>query len=643
MLPPEQLEKSAGALPSAARKLDIWILGLVAFLGGAALMGIEIVAARMIGHHMGSTVMVWGGVIGTVMGALALGYWLGGRVADQRPHPWLLAMILALGGAWSFLIPIFLDPLAEWIIGLGLGARLEAILPSVLIFFLPSVMLGMISPFVVRLLTQSVERVGRTAGSLYALSTFGSIVGTLLTTFVMIPSTVLGSRISLLLWAGIILLCSLLLLIIQRKAVPAKVTASVAVLAAAALVFPAMTHLEPELSEAELERKAYLESLPEEEFAKYRYLMPSETVVYEQSEYHDITLIENFKCATGGRSDKVFPEIFRELSLFCKSVEGGATCLECDTGAARLQMMFGPYVETSIFHEMEGKPAEWDFYTEMFHIPLIWNDNPKHVLFVGAGGGIGPRMFLDDYEDIKVDVVEIDPIVVDLAEEYFDMPRDEDEPRLTTYVDDGRAIFYRDLIAAQYDLVLLDAFSSGGQPPFHLMTVEYLTIVKDHLTADGVVASNVISALEGPGSNIFNAQVKAYEAVFDYVYAIPFVRARMAGETFDKQRRRNMLILGTDRRLQGQQEGKQQVASFLSMRMNDVIRMLEDKDSFWLPNDPENVRTAVRMSWSQEAWQATEMYAEAPLLMDEKAPVEVLSSRDVAWGKAHAAPADADD
>jgi spermidine synthase len=153
-------------------------------------------------------------------------------------------------------------------------------------------------------------------------------------------------------------------------------------------------------------------------------------------------------------------------------------------------------------------------YTDYFNLGFVLNPEIGSVLFIGGGGFSGPKQFLEYYPDVTVDVVEIDPGVVDTAWEYFGVP---DDPRLRVYVGDGRAFLGR---LGTYDLIVLDAYSKT-YVPFHLMTREFFEALAEHLNPDGVVVSNLISSLLGDTSNLLMAEVKTVGEVFPQVYLFP--------------------------------------------------------------------------------------------------------------------------
>jgi len=149
-------------------------------------MGLEIVGSRILAPYFGNSIFVWGSLISVVLAALSLGYWLGGMVADRFPRLSVLGVLIAMPGIMIALLPFAYPSLNRAIAVSEMGARLSPLVSSLVLFLLPSVFLGTISPFAVRLQARAVTSVGTTAGGLYAVSTAGSIAGTLLTAFYLI-------------------------------------------------------------------------------------------------------------------------------------------------------------------------------------------------------------------------------------------------------------------------------------------------------------------------------------------------------------------------------------------------------------------------------------------------------------------------
>lgn len=165
---------------------------MIVFVSGGVLLALEIVASRVVAPFFGNSVYVWGSLIGVFLAALSLGYYLGGRIATLWPSPGPFLALIFASGACIYPIPHVAGTILGWIAAHDYGPRADPLLGSTALFFLPSALLGTISPYAVRLRARSVEGIGNVAGMLYALSTLGSIVGTLLAAFVLISA--LGVR-----------------------------------------------------------------------------------------------------------------------------------------------------------------------------------------------------------------------------------------------------------------------------------------------------------------------------------------------------------------------------------------------------------------------------------------------------------------
>jgi spermidine synthase len=155
-------------------------------------------------------------------------------------------------------------------------------------------------------------------------------------------------------------------------------------------------------------------------------------------------------------------------------------------------------------------------YIEYFHMPWIWNHDIKRVLMMGLGGGSAQRAYQHYYTNVSVDTVELDPVVVAVAKEYFGVV---ETPQHKIYNDDGRVFLRR--TANKYDLILMDAYTTsryGSSIPPHLITKEFFTLAKDHLTKNGVLAYNVIGVVDGWQGEMIAAAYRTMKEVFPQVY-----------------------------------------------------------------------------------------------------------------------------
>src|SRR5918994_1111166 len=162
-------------------------IGVAVFLAGAALLGLEIAASRVLAPYFGNSLYVWGALIGVVLAGLSTGYWVGGAIADRYPTSRLLVAMLASASLLVLAIPFVDEWVLEHLVEWDPGPRLNPLLATIFLFGVQSVILGTVSPIAVRLKARSLDHLGRTAGRLFAVSTAGSIAGTFLTSFWLIP------------------------------------------------------------------------------------------------------------------------------------------------------------------------------------------------------------------------------------------------------------------------------------------------------------------------------------------------------------------------------------------------------------------------------------------------------------------------
>jgi spermidine synthase len=189
-------------------------LAALVFGAGTGSLATEIAASRMLAPYFGSSTIVWANLIGIVLAGLAVGYWLGGRVADRHPERRLLGLIVLAAALWVAMTPFLARPFLDAAVGNLDDASAGAVIGSffaVLLLFAPAVvLLGMVSPFAIRLAITDVETAGAVAGRFYALSTFGSLLGTFVPALIAIP--LLGTQRTLLLTAALLALSASFLL-----------------------------------------------------------------------------------------------------------------------------------------------------------------------------------------------------------------------------------------------------------------------------------------------------------------------------------------------------------------------------------------------------------------------------------------------
>jgi predicted membrane-bound spermidine synthase len=195
--------------------LERLIIYGIAFMNGAVLLGLEIVASRILAPYFGSSVYVWGSLISVFLLALSLGYWLGGMMADRSPTYRALGVIILAAGVMVIVLPLVSMPVSRAIANLNLDVRTGVLLASTVFFLLPSVLMGMVSPYVIKLCAHDLAVIGATAGTVYAISTLGSIVGVLGVSFFLIP--VMGTKSIVWLCGGTLLLISTVCMVMSAR------------------------------------------------------------------------------------------------------------------------------------------------------------------------------------------------------------------------------------------------------------------------------------------------------------------------------------------------------------------------------------------------------------------------------------------
>ncbi len=443
-------------------------LYLVAFLSGAALMGLEMSGARLVEPHFGSTIYVWGSIIGVFMLALSVGYWAGGRYADKSPRIETLGMVLMIAAILVMLIPPIAPHFCAWMNEFNdLDVRYRTLVACLILFALPSICMGMTSPFAVKLAAHQTSVLGSVAGSLYAISTLGSIVGTLLVSFVLVE--LIGTS-AIVYLVGVVLALVSVYCFFRGGGAFRKVAAAILLIGCVGGYYGAKTPLTQVYAMNNL-----LET--------------------KESAYHYIQIMND--------RSQIYPyQVPARLMMFNNLIESGIILDD--------KMQLPP------------PPAKTACgYVDLLHLGIVLTGHaPKDMLVIGCGGGVGPRMFKENYpeETRSIDVVDIDPWVFKLAEKWFAYPFSGD-PVIHSHVQDGRMYVEQLAKDKKWDYIIMDAYSSGGRIPKHLITEEFFTTIRDRQTDDGVMVINVISSFEKPAegidhSRLFRSVYKTIEKVW---------------------------------------------------------------------------------------------------------------------------------
>jgi spermidine synthase len=184
---------------------------ILVFVGGMTSLALEMSASRLLGAYFGTSLYIWGCLIGMILLYLTVGYFIGGRVADRHPSGRVLCTITTIAAIAILIIPFASKPILSWsitaIAQISVSTFLSSLIGTILLFAIPVTLLGLISPFAIRLMIKDIGRSGRMSGSFYAISTVGSLLGAFLPVLWLIPT--FGVRRTILIFGVLLFAASL--------------------------------------------------------------------------------------------------------------------------------------------------------------------------------------------------------------------------------------------------------------------------------------------------------------------------------------------------------------------------------------------------------------------------------------------------
>lgn len=437
--------------PPNPGRLPVSFLLFTATTSGALVMVVEVLGSRVIGPFYGVSLFVWTSLITVALVALAAGYGLGGVLSDRWSGTRLgtdgLYLALAFAGVSALLIPAIKGPILAACQPLGL--RAGALVSSTLLFGPTLLLLGCVSPWVVRLAARDVGNLGRLVGFFYALSTLGSFAGTVATGFVLIG--IMGVSRIFTLVGGLLIGLAVVYFVGFRGRY-------VAVLALALPLIPLTADAPTSVVRASGTR--------------------AELVHSAETFYGSIGVIEY----------SLGVNHTRELAID-GLVQGG---IDVKTGAS-------VYAYSYLLGVLPraAQPAGTD------------------ALVIGLGAGLVPNWLAAN--GVRSDVVDIDPEVARIAQEWFGY-----RPTGDIVLQDARAFLNR--TDRSYDYIVLDVFN-GDTTPGHLLSLEALQLVERRLRPQGVLAANLIGCPDDSERSMTSSVVRTLREVFDTVVLYPVFAA----------------------------------------------------------------------------------------------------------------------
>ncbi len=441
---------------------------IILFVVEAVCMILELVASRILAPYFGSSNLVWTSVIGIILASGSIGNYLGGIVADKPEVNKKFKFILLISALLILIIPFMQDNVVTTISILVNDIRIGAIISTIILFFLPSVFLGFLVPMVQKLKITDLETSGEVSGKVYALATLGGIFGTFIGGFWLVPS--FGSiEILFFMTISVLVLIPLVDFKLNKKEL-------FGIIISIMILIGAM----------------YLYSNRNDEIGKKVLAGEINEFVSYDTEYSRILVFNRY--------DKN-NDLIRSFAM--------------DSGHES-----AAYVDENRWTDLVFE------YTKMYDLMFNSSKEIKDTLLIGGAGYSYPKHYISKYNDKSMDVVEIDPMVTEIARKYFYLDKlieeynTEENGRLKLITEDGRTYLNRN--EKKYDAILNDAFSDTT-PAATLTTLEAVKNIKKSLSENGLYLTNIISSLEGENSKFMKAEVKTLKEVFLNVYVVPCV------------------------------------------------------------------------------------------------------------------------
>jgi len=406
-------------------------------------MVFEIIGARILAPYIGTSFLVWTALIGFVLASLSFGNFLGGKWIDQKAKLSLPAYAF-LGAGISLLIVLLVkDHFLQWVLAHVKGIKASAIVSSFILFVPASIFFGMISPMMSKLLLIGSNKTGKTIGNVFAFGSIGSLVGTFMAGFYLLPNYSLSFILATLFFTSILL--TIVLFIKEKKWTHSLLSFIIGILG------------------------IWLHFQENQAADKYSYQ-------YE-SQYNSI---------------KVYPTV------------------DYISGDSILMMQLG--LQRAGGMSLSGRPLPFN-YLYYFRLAEHFNPGFKKSLMLGGAAYSFPKYYINQYKEAHLDVIEIDPEVTRVAEEYFQL-----KPHKNLHIIHQDARTYLNTCSDKYDVIYSDTFRNAISIPYQLTTIEAIQKQYDLLNDGGIVLINVIQAVKGKSSLFLQAELKSFMQVFPQVY-----------------------------------------------------------------------------------------------------------------------------
>lgn len=457
---------------------------IIIFTIDAIVMILELIASRLLSPYFWNSNIVRTSVIWIILLSSSLWSYLWGQIADKKYKERSLKVILIMTS-----LIIFIIPFVQWFILSNISndipnIKLWAIISTVLLFFIPSFFMGTINPIILKLKLENLHTAWKTAGKISAIWTIWAIIGTFLWGFVLVPNF----------WSNNIIFVLTIILLITVFLVNCNIKekSNIFILIMAFISYLAFVWF----STWNIGKEDYILS------------WIKNTVISYDTEYWSVRIYNTYKSWDNVR---------------ILNIDG--------------------WFESATFTD-EWKQYDLVFeYTKYYDKMFNANIDINHVLLIWGGWYSYPKYYISHYPSKKMDVIEIDSKITEIAKKYFYLNKLiqdfnlENNQRLNLINEDGRTHLNKNNI--QYDAILNDAFS-GDNPAKTLTTLENIKNIKKSLKKNWVYLTNIISSLEWNKSKFLRAEVNTMKKVFNNIYIIP---CRSNNDLYNSQ---NIMVIASD-------------------------------------------------------------------------------------------------
>lgn len=438
---------------------------IIIFIVDAIVMVLELIASRLLSPYFWNSNIVWTSVIWIILLSSSLWSYLWWQIADKKSKERSLKIILIGTAIIIFLIPFIQRFILTNIATTIPSIKLWAILGTILLFFIPSFCMGTVNPIILKLKLEDLHTAWKTAGKISAIWTIWAIVWTFLWGFVLVPNF----------WSNSIIFVLTIILLITAFLVNCNIKekTNIFLIVMAIISYLAFVWF----STWNLSKEDYILS------------WIKDTIINHDTEYGSVRI---YNTSRGWENIRIL------------NIDG--------------------WFESATFTD-EWKQYDLVFeYTKYYNKMFDANIDINNVLLIWWGWYSYPKYYISHYGDKKMDVVEIDSKITEIARKYFYLDKLikdfdlEKNGRLTLINEDGRT--YLNNNEKLYDAILNDAFS-GDNPAKTLTTLENIRNIKKSLKENWVYLTNIISSLEWNKSKFLRAEVNTLKKVFNNVYVIP--------------------------------------------------------------------------------------------------------------------------